>query len=143
MYIKWTQCPYLPFIHIHGHSPGKVRTHMGGAEDLPEIPLVCHIFTRSPASFGMFNSVAFILSNLWLAVYSRHDLIPQKNIPSPKTHIFLFIFISSCLFSLHCSYYVVCPTHRAPCIRDCQEKGHWNERVKPRLLSPFRLKPTS
>lgn len=65
---------------------------MGGAEDMPEIPLVCHIFTQSPASFGRFNSVAFILSNLWLAVYSHHDLIPQK--------IFLLLkHTSACLFS--------------------------------------------
>lgn len=102
--------------HLHTWTLTQVRNNVGRGvtEDLPEILLVCHIFMQLPASFGVLNSMALILSDLWLAVYSRHDLIPQKNIPPPKTHIFLFIFISSCLFSLHCPYYVAQPHTEFP-----------------------------
>ena len=98
---------------------------------MPEIPLVCHYIHSITDILWVLNSVALILSNQWLAVYSCLDLIPKENTPPPKIHILLFIFTSFCLVSLHCPCYVAQPhTHTVPWVRGCQEKRHLNKWVK-------------
>ena len=148
MYIQRTRRSLLPFVHIRGPSLGSSGATQGLLRTSQEAPCSVTASLQSPASFGLLNSTGLILSHLWLAMYSRHDSIPQENIPAPKTHIILFIFTSSCLFSPHCSYYVAQPpappnTHSVSCARGCQEEGRWNKWVKPGFLSPFCLTLTS
>lgn len=136
----------VSLLAFHSHTwtlTWKGQEQHGGAEDGPEIPLVGHIVRQSPASLGVLNSMALILSNLWLAVYSRHDLIPQKNIPPPKTHIFLFIFTSSRLFGLHYPYYVAQP-HTHSSLHEGLSEERTSERTgKTCAPPPLCLKLTS
>lgn len=98
----------------------------------------------------MLDGMALILSNWWLAVYPGLDLISKENISPSKIHIFLFIFTSSSLVSLHRP--VMWPshtdthtqTHTVPWVRGCQETGHLNQwALIASSPSPFTLSALS
>lgn len=83
---------------------------MGSSKAMAGIPVACHYTHTITDILWVLNSMALILSNWWLAVYPGLDLISKENISPPKIHIFLFIFTSSSLVSLHRP--VMWPSHK-------------------------------